>query len=92
MVYLNKPYKQACMDKLREDFDYFVDNHDELFRQYPNRYLVIKDKRVVYDEGSFEEALNRAAVNGMNVGTFIIQYCTEGDSAYTQTFHSRAVF
>ncbi len=30
--------------------------------------------------------------NQDELGTFLIQECTEGDSAYTQTFHSRVIF
>ena len=30
--------------------------------------------------------------NQDELGTFLIQECTEGDSAYTETFHSRVIF
>lgn len=80
------------MNALEEDFKYFTDNHDDLFGKYPNKYLVIKNKSVLFNADSFEGALKYAEEIGLEIGTFLIQYCTEGDSAYTQTFHSRAIF
>ena len=80
------------MDVLEKDFKYFTDNHDDLFGRYPDKYLVIKDESVLFSADSFEDALSFTEKNGLEIGTFLIQYCTEGDSAYTQTFHSRAIF
>lgn len=75
-----------------EDFKYFVANHDELFNLYPNKNLVIQDKKVVLATDTFEEALRKAMSAGLKLGDFIIQECTEGDRAYTQHFSSRVVF
>ena len=55
-------------------------------------YFVIKDETVLYAEDSFGLALEKATSNGLEVGTFLIQECTEGDGAYTQTYHSRVIF
>lgn len=76
---------------LETEFKYYRDNQDELVKKYNHRFIVIIGVNVVGDYGSFEEALAAAAAEH-EVGTFLIQECTEGDSAYTQTFHSRAVF
>mgnify|MGYP003397360990 CR=1 FL=1 len=77
---------------LEREFEYFKKNHDELYRAYPDKYLVIKGKDVLYAEDTFEKALEAAVKGGNKVGEFIIQLCSEGDSAYTQMFHSRAIF
>lgn len=77
---------------LQDEFTYFVNNHDEIYAMYPNKFVVIQGKQVVLAETSFEKALESALSKGLDAGTFIIQECTEGDSAYTQTFHSRVVF
>lgn len=82
----------ANLDTLQLDFKYFIDNHDEIFANYPNKFVVIKDETVLYAEDSFELALEKATSNGLEVGTFLIQECTEGDGAYTQTYHSRVIF
>lgn len=75
-----------------EDFKYFLDNHNDLYSEYPNKMLVIQDKKVVFAEDTFQEALNKALENGLMPGTFLIQECTEGEESYTQSFSSRVVF
>lgn len=80
------------MESNKEDFQYFIDNHDKILEMYPNKFVVIKDKKVLFADDTFEGALEKAVSDGHDVGTFLIQECTEGDSAYTQTYHSRAIF
>lgn len=75
-----------------EDFQYFVGNHDALYDLYPDKYLVISDKKVQAACDTFDESLERARGLGLRLGNFIIQECTEGDGAYTQQFNSRVVF
>lgn len=75
-----------------KDFRFFTENHDSIFATYPNKYVVIREETVILAADTFENALTEAQSRGLNVGEFIIQQCTEGDSAYTQMFHSRAIF
>ena len=77
---------------LRADFKYFIEHHDEIFSQYPNKFVVIQNRQIILAETSIEKALESAVSKGLVIGTFLIQECTEGDSAYTQTFHSRVIF
>ena len=77
---------------LEKEFEYFKKHHDELYRQYPNKYLVIKEDKVIYTADTFEDALNLAVTGGHQVGEFLVQLCSEGDGAYTQIFHSRVIF
>lgn len=77
---------------LEDEFKYFKDNHDALFAEYPNKYIVIKDKKVLFADDTFEDALSKAINGGLEVGTFLIQLCSAGESGYTQTFHSRVIF
>lgn len=79
-------------DTMKSDFKYFINNHDEIFSKYPNKYVVIKNQTILYAEDTFDSAFEKAITNGLEVGSFLIQECTEGDSAYTQTYHSRVVF
>lgn len=80
------------MKMLEDEFKFFRDNHDALFSKYPNRHIVIKDKKVLFDDDSFGGALKKAIQGGLEVGTFIIQLCSAGEDGYTQTFHSRVIF
>ena len=68
-----------------------LDNQDELVKKYNHKFLVIKNCEVIGDYNTYEEALFETSKEH-ELGTFLIQECTEGDSAYTQTFHSRVIF
>lgn len=80
------------MGSPQDNFKFFTDNHDEIFKLYPDMFVVIKDMKVVFAEKSFEDALKKAIAENFIVGSFLIQECTQGDEGYTQTFHSRAIF
>lgn len=77
---------------LKDEFRFFKENHDKLLEEYPDKYLVIKDGKVLFAENSTEAAIKNAVDAGLELGTFLVQYCSEGDSAYTQTFHSNVIF
>ena len=76
---------------LEKEFKYYLDHQNELVKKYNNRFLVIVNGNVVGDYDSVEQALFESAKK-YEVGTFLIQKCTEGSKSYTQTFHSRAIF
>ncbi len=80
------------MEKVDKNFEYFKEHHDELFALYPNKYLLITKERVEKAFDSFDDALKYAAAEGFELGTYIIQYCSEGTDGYTQRFHSRVIF
>lgn len=75
-----------------QDFQYFISNHDEICSLYPNKFVVIQDKQVVLVEDTFDKALQGAIAKGLELGTFIVQECSEGEEAYTQNFYTRAIF
>ena len=72
----------STRDKQREWFNWFLDNHDELYKQYPNKRLVIRDFSVVRAFDDENEALDWAVKN-IGLGNFIIQWCTEGEEGWT---------
>lgn len=76
----------------KEDFKYFVDHHDELVNLYKDKYVVIKNKEVVAVAETLDQGIEKALDLGLQLGSFIVQLCTEGDGAYTQRFYSRAIF
>ena len=80
------------VSKLEKEFQFFTDNHDVIYQEYPNKYVVIYNESVVLAADSFDNALKEAIDRGLELGEFLIQQCTEGDSGYTQIFHSRAIF
>jgi hypothetical protein len=76
---------------LQDQFKWYLDNQDELVKQYNGKFLVIRGNDVVGVYDSDMEALI-GAKKKYELGTFLIQECTPGDEAYTQTFHSRVLF
>jgi hypothetical protein len=76
------------MDALQEEFKYYINHQDELVRQYDGKFLVIKDQQV---RGAYDSELDayKAASEEYELGSFLIQQCVPGDTAYTQTFCSR---
>jgi hypothetical protein len=79
-------------DTQSEDYKWFIENHEELVNLYKNKYVVIKNKEVIATADTIEQGIEKALDMDCELGTFIVQLCTEGDSAYTQKFYSRAIF
>lgn len=75
---------------LKKEFQYYLDNQDELAKSYNGRTLVIKGQKVVGDYNNMEDAYFDS-VNKYELGTFLIQECTPGCEAYTETFCSPRV-
>jgi hypothetical protein len=76
---------------LQKEFQWYLDNQNELVKQYENKFLVIKDCSIVGVYDKEPEALFDAQKK-YKAGTYIIQFCSPGEAAYTQHFHSRVVF
>jgi len=59
--------------------------------KYDGKYIVIKDGEVL---GAFDDEVTAVGETQKDheLGTFLVQRVSLGDSAYSQTFHSRAVF
>lgn len=67
---------------LHDEFLWFIDNQDALVKQYSGKYLVIRDQRVIGAYNTLLEAYF-GAQRGNPLGTFLIQKCDPGPSAYT---------
>lgn len=76
---------------LEKEFEYYLQNQDELVRKYDGKFLVIKDCAVFGAYDSEAEALEEAT-REHELGTFLIQKCESGTDSVTQVFRSRAVF
>ena len=76
---------------LENEFKYYLDHQSELVEKYNGKVLVIIGENVV---GTFttEQEAYFSSIKKFQLGTFLIQKCTPGADAYTQTFHSRVVF
>lgn len=78
-------------DHLQEAFDYYLAHQSELVRLYEGKVIVIKDGAVLgaYDD---DATAIRGTTKDHELGTFLVQRVSGGDSAYSQTFHSRVSF
>lgn len=76
---------------LEKEFKYYLDNQDELVKKYFNKFIIIKDQKVVANFDTKQEAYDYAT-GEFELGTFLIQHCLPGDLGHTQTFHSRVIF
>ena len=76
---------------LDKEFKYYLDNQDELVKEFNGKYIVIKGEFVV---GSYETEVQAytETIKEHNLGTFLIQLCSPGKTDYSQSFHSRVVF
>lgn len=65
-----------------EDFLWFVQNYDKLFRKYGHKYFAIKNKKILGVYDSFQGAYNTTCLTE-TPRTFIIQECTGDKWGYT---------
>lgn len=76
---------------LQKEFDFYLSHQDVLVEKYNGRVIVIKDGIVIGVYDSELDAINETQKTHP-MGTFLVQSVSEGDSEYSQTFHSRVVF
>lgn len=79
------------MNKLDIEYQYFRDNRQKLLTQYKNKFIVIKDKKVVGAYITEQEAYEES-VKKFELGTFLLQQCIEEEKEQKAIFHSRVVF
>jgi hypothetical protein len=81
----------AAPNPLKEAFQFYLENQDALVKKYRGKFIVIKGRAVL---GAYDNELQAVQETQKNhdLGTFLVQKVEPGESAYTQTFHSRIVF
>ena len=82
----------STTDELKEELDYFIKHQDALVEKYNGRYLVIKNKKVIGDYDSAQNAYEDMINKKVELGTFLIQKCEPGEDAYTLKFPSIPIF
>ena len=76
---------------LEKEFDFYVQNQNELVQKYNGKILVIKNQKIlgVYDNEI--DAINETSKTE-EVGTFLVHKCEPGEQNYSATFYSRVCF
>lgn len=65
-----------------EDFKWYIDHLDELFKEYGPKFIAIKQQKVLGSYSSYAEAVKETQKTE-ELGTFIVQQCGPDESAYT---------
>lgn len=76
---------------LQPEFSFYLSHQDEMVEKYDGKYVVIKNETVL---GAYDDDLSAVAETQKSheIGTFLVQKVSEGDTEYSQTFQSRVVF
>jgi|CryGeyStandDraft_6_1057127.scaffolds.fasta_scaffold449417_1 hypothetical protein len=75
---------------LEKEYKYFESIANELAKENPHKFAVIKGEKVIGIYDTIQDALKETAKEN-ELGTFIIQQC-EDKRHLMQKFHSRAAF
>lgn len=73
-----------------DNYNWFKENLSELVKKYEDRFIVIKDKRVIADFTSFDNAFSEISEKE-TPGTYIIQLCFMDENKISQTFFTHRV-
>lgn len=68
----------------KSDFDFFVKNYKDLYKEYGHKFLAIKNKEILGAYNSVSDTINDLTPK-YEVGSYIIQECTGDESAYRTT-------
>lgn len=75
------------MTKQNKDFEWFVFNNKRLFKKYGEKFLAIKDQKVIGVFDNYADAVRQTSLKE-KLGTFIVQQCGKDDSVYTSSIVS----
>ncbi|MCH8928230.1 MAG: hypothetical protein IIB39_05880 [Candidatus Marinimicrobia bacterium] len=75
---------------LDNEFNYYKKNQSELVKKYDGKYIVIIGDEVIAAYDSKSEAYSITSKDH-EVGTFLIQYVSQGKKDFTVTYHSRVI-
>lgn len=73
---------------LEREFKFYLDHQDELLPAYGGKFIVIVGNNVVGAYDTREDAYY-TSLGKYTPGTFMIQLCSPGDSAYTVRYYNR---
>lgn len=75
------------MTRQNKDFEWFISNNKKLFKKYGEKFLAIKDQKVIGVYDDYSEGVKQTK-STEKLGTFIIQQCGKDDSVYTNSIAS----
>jgi len=91
-VYNNDP---KCLKEdervAMDNYEYFKNNFDELYGRYKNKYIALKDCKVIGFYDSFAEAIEKTA-QSEKLGTFSVQHCSREEIDGYNFYNGNVVF
>jgi hypothetical protein len=73
-----------------QDYGYFLQNMEDLYKTYGHKFLAIKDQHVLSAYDSFNEALQNT-LKVEQLGTFLIQECLESREQAVHHFQGNVI-
>lgn len=72
---------------MREDYEWYKENLNQLYKEFGASILAIKNKRVIGTYDNFKKALDETEKTE-EPGSFILQKCGADESSYTNFISS----
>lgn len=71
----------------KDDFEWFLNNYEQLYKKYGHKYFAIKNKTIlgIYDD---KVLAIKTTAKTEDFGTFIVQECNGNESGYTNYISS----
>jgi hypothetical protein len=76
--------------KMDNDFDFFLQNMERLYRQHGQKFVAIKDHNILGAYDTFNEALE-TTLEKEKLGTFLIQECFESREKLVHHFQGNVM-
>jgi hypothetical protein len=71
----------------KQDYEYFLQNTDQFYKQYGHKYLAIKDQGIFGVYSTFNETLENT-LKTESLGSFLVQECLENREQAVRHFQS----
>lgn len=78
------------MDQQNLDFDYFLENMEELYRVYRHKFVAIKNRNILGTYNSFIKAYE-STLKTEEIGTFLIQECFDNKDKLVNNFQGNVI-
>lgn len=75
---------------IEKEFKYYIKNQSDFVKKYNEKFIVLKNEKVIGVYISHSEAYNET-LKKEELATFLIQHCLPGSDSYSQTFHSQVI-
>jgi len=76
---------------LDKEYKYYLKHQRELLKKYKNKFIVIKNSKVIGSYLSEKEAYEDT-IKKHKIGTFLIQQCLSLKKSPPKAFYSRVIF